>query len=156
DGAGPEKPDNAVSRHGIMGTMPRAAADMTEQVVECLRRYWGFDTLRPLQLEAIHAGVTHRDSLVVLPTVGRKSLGYPVRPRLAGRLTVVVSPLISLMKDQVDGLKLANYPAAAMHSGVSPDELDDIRRMAVAGELKLLFAAPERLLSSSFISFLRQ
>ncbi|MCC6322214.1 MAG: RecQ family ATP-dependent DNA helicase [Phycisphaerales bacterium] len=141
------------------GTSTRSAPagdDLAARVPELLRRYWGFDTLRPLQIEAIRAGVTHRDSLVVLPTGGGKSLCYQVPPLLTGRLTVVVSPLISLMKDQVDGLRLANYPAAAMHSGVSGEEMDQVRRRAVAGELRLLFVAPERLLNSSFISFLRR
>jgi ATP-dependent DNA helicase RecQ len=120
-----------------------------------LQRFWGFDTLRPLQFDAIRAGVTQRDSLVVLPTGGGKSLCYQVPPLVSAKLTVVVSPLISLMKDQVDGLRLANYPAAAIHSGVDSSEIAQIRRDALEGRLALLFVAPERILSDSFLALLR-
>ncbi len=137
-------------------TTPALADDLDARVREVLVRYWGFDTLRPLQIDAIRAGASGRDALVVLPTGGGKSLCYQIPPLLNGKLTVVVSPLISLMKDQVDGLKLANYPAAAIHSGIKPKEVDEVRRAALAGELKLLFVAPERMLNQSFISFMRQ
>jgi ATP-dependent DNA helicase RecQ len=138
---------------------PSAPADqdaaLHQRVVDVLQQYWGYDTLRPLQLDAIRAGVSHRDSLVVLPTGGGKSLCYQLPPLLTGRLSVVVSPLISLMKDQVDGLKLAKYPAAAMYSGMSADEISAVRREALAGNLKLLLVAPERLLTDSFMTFMR-
>lgn len=77
-------------------------------VQDVLRRFWGYNTLRPLQADAIQAGVDRRDSLVVLPTGGGKSLCYQIPPVVADRTDVVVSPLISLMKDQVD----ARGPAA--------------------------------------------
>jgi ATP-dependent DNA helicase RecQ len=72
-------------------------------ITDVIRRYWGFDTLRPLQREAIEAALAGRDSLVVLPTGGGKSLCYQVPPAVDGGTDLVVSPLISLMKDQVDG-----------------------------------------------------
>lgn len=124
-------------------------------IFDALRSYWGYDTLRPLQLDAIRAGISQRDSLVVLPTGGGKSLCYQLPPLVTGKLTVVVSPLISLMKDQVDGLRLANYPAAALYSGMSGDELQTVRREALAGRLRLLLVAPERLLTDGFLAFLR-
>lgn len=74
------------------------------EVLAVLRRFWGYENLRPLQLEAIQAGLERRDSLVVMPTGGGKSLCYQVPPAVAGRTDVVVSPLIALMKDQVDAL----------------------------------------------------
>ena len=89
-----------------------------DAILDTVRRYWGFDTLRPLQEEAIAAGLARRDSLVVLPTGGGKSLCYQVPPAVTGRTDVVVSPLISLMKDQVDGLRACGYPAAALNSGM--------------------------------------
>lgn len=92
------------------------------EVLGTIQRYWGFDSLRPIQEEAIRAGLKGRDSLVVMPTGGGKSLCYQAPPLLLNRLAVVVSPLISLMKDQVDGLRLAGYPAAALYSGVSAEE----------------------------------
>ncbi len=123
-------------------------------VAETVSRVWGFDTLRPLQSEAIVAALASRDALVVLPTGGGKSLCYQVPPLVAGELTVVVSPLIALMKDQVDGLVLNGYPAAAVHSGCSQDELDRASAMVADGSLRLLFVAPERLLSVRFDNLL--
>jgi len=129
---------------------------MREQILDVLQRYWGYDRLRPLQEEAIHAGLEQRDSLVVLPTGGGKSLCYQVPAAVAGRTDVVVSPLISLMKDQVDGLHQCGYPAAAIYSGIG---LEDVRRIeweAVAGKLRLLFVAPERLLTHRFLGLLEK
>ncbi len=127
-------------------------------VAETVQRVWGFDTLRPLQSEAIDAALANRDALVVLPTGAGKSLCYQVPPLVADELTVVVSPLIALMKDQVDGLVLNGYPswggAAAVHSGCSPAELERAKQMAEDRSLRLLFVAPERLLSTRFESLL--
>ena len=81
-----------------------------DRILETVRRYWGFDALRPLQEEAILAGLDKRDSLVVMPTGGGKSLCYHVPPAVGQRTDIVVSPLISLMKDQVDGLRACGYP----------------------------------------------
>src|SRR5438105_2462476 len=117
---------------------------MLHQVLDEVRRYWGFDTLRPLQAEAIEASLGKRDSLVVMPTGGGKSLCYQVPPLLTGELTVVVSPLISLMKDQVDGLRLAGYPAAALHSNLSDADSRAALEALDNDELRLLFLAPER------------
>lgn len=123
-------------------------------VLGVLQQYWGYDTLRPLQAEAIEAGLAKRDSLVVMPTGGGKSLCYQVPAALAKGLTVVVSPLISLMKDQVDGLVLSGFPAAALHSGVSIDDARDTRARIASGDLKLLYVSPERLVQPSFLSSL--
>jgi len=116
-----------------------------------LRRYWGFSELRPLQAEAIRAGIEGRDSLVVLPTGGGKSLCYQVPPVVAGRTDVVVSPLISLMKDQVDALRTSGYPAAAVHSNIDAAERRRVEAAFAKGELRLLFVAPERLVSPGFL-----
>src|SRR5574341_1871861 len=88
-------------------------------ILATVRRYWGYAELRPLQEAAIRAGLEHRDSLVVMPTGGGKSLCYQVPAELAQRTDIVVSPLISLMKDQVDGLRECGYPAAALHTGLT-------------------------------------
>lgn len=125
---------------------------------DALNRYWGFDTLRPLQAEAVEAACAGRDSLVVLPTGGGKSLCYQLPPLLRGpgepAFTVVVSPLIALMKDQVDGLVLAGYPAAALHGAVSVNDAANTRRAVERGEVKLLYVSPERLLSEGFLGWL--
>lgn len=123
----------------------------TDRVRAVVKKYWGFDTLRPMQHEAILAGLAKRDSLVVMPTGGGKSLCYQVPPLLTDRMAVVVSPLIALMKDQVDGLRLNGYPAAAVHGNLSAEEIQQAEREALAGNLRLLFVAPERLLTSRFL-----
>ena len=120
---------------------------MQESIAKVVRRYWGFEGLRPLQGEAIEAALAGRDSLVVLPTGGGKSLCYQVPPAVDGATDVVVSPLISLMKDQVDGLRESGYPAAALHSGMTGEERRDVEERAAGGEYRLLFVAPERVLS---------
>jgi ATP-dependent DNA helicase RecQ len=124
------------------------------RILEATKQYWGFDALRPLQQDAIRAGLEHRDSLVVMPTGGGKSLCYQVPPLLAERMDVVVSPLISLMKDQVDGLVQCGYPAAALHSGMSLREMRDVENGVASGDLRLLFVAPERLMTSRFLDLL--
>jgi ATP-dependent DNA helicase RecQ len=129
-------------------------ADHDAAIRAALQEYWGFDTLRPLQREAIDAALAGRDSLVVLPTGGGKSLCYQVPPLIEQRLTVVVSPLIALMQDQVEGLRLNGYPAAAIHAHVGFDERDVLR--TAAGELRLLFVAPERLFAPQFLGWLDQ
>ncbi len=123
---------------------------------DVIRRYWGFDELRPLQAEAILAGVRNRDSLVVMPTGGGKSLCYQVPPLLANRTDVVVSPLISLMKDQVDGLQACGYPAEALNSGIRPADQRRIEASLAAGVYRLVFVAPERLLSPSFMTIIEK
>lgn len=128
------------------------AQDVNAQILQTVQRFWGYDALRPLQAEAIRAGLEHRDSLVVLPTGGGKSLCYQVPPAIANRCDIVVSPLISLMKDQVDGLNANGYPAAALHSGLTDSERREIERGIAQKKHRLLFVAPERLLTSWFMS----
>ncbi len=112
------------------------------RVLEALRKVWGYDKLRPLQAEAIAAGLSRRDALVVMPTGGGKSLCYQVPPLVAGRTDVVISPLIALMKDQVDGLRELGYPAAALHSNLTGPERQRIEHAVCAGEYRLIYVAP--------------
>ncbi len=102
------------------------------------------------------AVISGRDSVVVLPTGGGKSLCYAAPALLEDGLTVVVSPLISLMKDQVDGLRANGAPAAMMNSSQSPAAQRVIERELLAGKIKLLFASPERLMVPSFRALLQQ
>jgi ATP-dependent DNA helicase RecQ len=113
---------------------------------------WGYDALRPLQETAVYAGVAGRDALVVMPTGGGKSLCFQIPPLLHGGLTVVISPLIALMKDQVDGLKLLDYPAACLNSSMEMDDINATMRSMNDGTLRLLYIAPERVLSPGFLS----
>lgn len=135
----------------------KAAAEAADaRVRDVVRRVWGYDALRPPQSDAIRAALDRRDSLVVLPTGGGKSLCYQVPPLVDETTAVVVSPLISLMKDQVDGLREVGVPAVALHSGLSPDERRAAEREIAAGRVRLIFAAPERLLLPGMLSLMRQ
>ena len=126
------------------------------RITEVLAKWWGFDQLRPLQLEAIQSALDGRDSLVVMPTGGGKSLCYQLPPLVGESTDVVISPLVALMKDQVDALEAIGYPAAAIHSGVSQEERQQIRDRLAAGELRLLFTAPERLVNTGLLDLLAQ
>jgi ATP-dependent DNA helicase RecQ len=127
---------------------------LRDRIHATLKHYWGYESLRPLQEEAIRAGLERRHSLTVLPTGGGKSLCYQVPPLLADRTDIVVSPLIALMKDQVDGLRACGYPAAALHSGMPREAVGEVNDELRAGRLRLLFVAPERLLMPGFIRWL--
>ncbi|MGI9014184.1 MAG: DNA helicase RecQ [Phycisphaerales bacterium] len=126
------------------------------RISDVVQRYWGYSTLRPMQQDAIRAGLEQRDSLVVLPTGGGKSLCYQVPPLLEDRVDVVVSPLIALMRDQVDGLLQVGYPAAAVHSMLSAGELDEVRAGIRERRYRLLFVSPERLMTDRFLAFLER
>jgi ATP-dependent DNA helicase RecQ len=128
----------------------------TEEILAPVRRYWGFSELRPLQEQAIRAGLERRDSLVVMPTGGGKSLCYQVPAELEQRTDIVVSPLIALMKDQVDGLRECGYPAAAVYSGMEFRDVRTIEEQAAAGRYRLLFVAPERLLTPRFLQLMER
>ncbi|MCG3130033.1 MAG: ATP-dependent RNA helicase DbpA [Phycisphaerae bacterium] len=133
---------------------PAAYPSPEHDVMSHVRRTWGFDRLRPLQAEAIDAALAGRDALVVMPTGGGKSLCYQVPPLVSRRMSVVVSPLISLMKDQVDGLRACGYPAAALNSALSADERRETERQIASGQCRLLFVSPEKLLSDFFSGWL--
>jgi ATP-dependent DNA helicase RecQ len=123
----------------------------TANILATVQRYWGYSELRPLQEQAIQAGLQHCDSLVVMPTGGGKSLCYQVPAELAQRTDIVVSPLISLMKDQVDGLRECGYPAGALYSGMPAHAVQETEEQFAAGRYRLLFVAPERLLMPRFL-----
>lgn len=122
-----------------------------EAIADVAERIWGFRALRPLQEEAVRAVLGRRDSLVVLPTGGGKSLCYQLPPMLSGELTLVISPLIALMQDQLSGLRLSGYPAAAINSASSDDEIADTYDRLDSGDLRLLLVSPERAVTSGFL-----
>ncbi len=128
--------------------------DNQDRLRAALLAHWGYEEFRPLQLEAMSAVLEHRDSVVVLPTGGGKSLCYQVPAVVMDGLAVIVSPLISLMKDQVDTLRECGIAASAINSSQPPHErrqiADDIR----GGRLKLLYVAPERLCNERMLDFL--
>ncbi len=124
-------------------------------LLDVLQRYWGYDGFRPLQEEAMRSVLDGRDSVVVLPTGGGKSLCYQAPAMCREGLAVVVSPLISLMKDQVDALVSNGIPAAFVNSTQSGAErsrvVDDLR----SGRVKLLYVSPEKLVQDRMIEFLK-
>src|SRR5579862_1688784 len=109
-----------------------------------LREQFGYETFRPGQERAVRATLAGRDSLVVLPTGGGKSLCFQIPALLFPGLTVVVSPLISLMKDQVDALVARGLPATFVNSTLTRDEIESRLARVDRGEIKLLYVAPER------------
>jgi ATP-dependent DNA helicase RecQ len=125
-------------------------------VHETVRRIWGYDRFLPLQEDAIACVLDHRDSLVVLPTGGGKSLCYQAPAAHLRRLAVVVSPLIALMKDQVDGLRQAGVPAAVLNSSQTPAERASVMRAVTGGGIQLLYLAPERLVMDGFLERLQR
>src|ERR1700733_4123153 len=111
---------------------------------DVLRNRFGYETFRPGQDRAVRAVLAGRDTLVVLPTGGGKSLCFQVPALMLPGLTVVISPLISLMKDQVDALTARNLPATFINSSLSGAEVASRLAKAERGEVKLLYVAPER------------
>ncbi|MBO0700343.1 MAG: DNA helicase RecQ [Zavarzinella sp.] len=133
------------------------SADPLAEVRALIARHWGFHTLRPLQEQAIRADLDRRDSLVVMPTGGGKSLCYqaPAAYRTT-ETTVVISPLISLMKDQVDSLSAAGVSALRVDSTLTDADKRDAAHELRAGRVRLLFVSPERIVTERFQDFLRE
>ena len=123
---------------------------MEQKLLDTLKKYWQYDSFRPMQREAIESVMSGRDTLVLMPTGGGKSIIYQL-PTLAGDgLCIVVTPLIALMKDQVDALRRRGIPAVAVHSGLSSRQIDIALDNCVYGDVKFLYVAPERLSSEMF------
>ena len=126
-------------------------------LTDVLARYWGFTSFRPHQREAMEAILSSRDSLVVLPTGGGKSLCFQAPALVRPGLAVIVSPLISLMKDQVDALAGNGVPAACYNSALPPGAKADVAAGMREGRYRLLYVSPERLVgegSDSFVALL--
>ena len=141
---------------GALATRAEAALPQTEQLREVVQRLWGFSSLRPLQQAAMEAMLERRDSLVVLPTGGGKSLCYQAPAMLKEGTTVVISPLIALMKDQVDALRQNGVGAAYINSSQTTAEQREIEAKLVGGGLKLLYVSPERCATESFRGLLER
>jgi ATP-dependent DNA helicase RecQ len=121
-----------------------------------LLQYFGFSEFRPGQLEVIQALETHQAALAVFPTGGGKSLCYQLPALAYDGVTVVVSPLIALMKDQIDFLVRRGIPAARIDSSLTADDLRAVNRQLEAGTLRLLYVAPERFNNERFLGTLRR
>ncbi|MCX7638548.1 MAG: RecQ family ATP-dependent DNA helicase [Cyclobacteriaceae bacterium] len=121
-----------------------------------LQKYWKYNHFRPLQREIIHAVLEGKDVLAILPTGGGKSLCYQIPALMRDGLCLVISPLIALMKDQVEALQRRNIDALAIHSGMSRYAIDRTLDNAVFGNYKFLYISPERLGSNLFRERLQQ
>jgi len=132
---------------------PVVPSDLT--LSDALQRYWGYTSFRPLQREAMDAILANRDSIVVLPTGGGKSLCFQAPALVRDGLALVVSPLISLMKDQVDTLVGNGVAAACYNSSLSADEKARVLSELRHGGLRLLYVSPERLVGEGGDRFLK-
>jgi ATP-dependent DNA helicase RecQ len=128
---------------------------MLESIEAVLQKYWGYDTFLPLQKQAMECVNRGRDSIVVLPTGGGKSLCFQAPAMLLPKLTLVVSPLISLMKDQIDSLLECGIDAGRLDSTLSASEKNETYHRLHERRLKILYVSPERLLMQGFLDFLK-
>ncbi len=150
--ASPDRLDSGVARPNPPLDTPVAAAALER----ALHERFGLRAFRPGQREAALAVLQGRDLVAVMPTGAGKSLCFQLPALLLDGTTVVVSPLIALMKDQVDGLRARGIAAAALHSGLAPHERAAVEGELAAGRLDLLYVAPERLGSAAFRDALRR
>jgi ATP-dependent DNA helicase RecQ len=128
----------------------------TADLLSVLKKYFGFGSFRPLQAEIINDSLAGKDVFAVLPTGGGKSLCFQLPALIRPGLTVVVSPLIALMKDQVDALQAAGVPATFLNSSLAAGESRPRLRGLHNGEFRLLYVAPERLMLSGFLEDLQR
>ncbi len=126
-----------------------------KQITDIVKQYWGFDAFMPLQREATQCVMEERDSLVVLPTGGGKSLCFQAPALAMSGMAVVVSPLLSLMKDQVDALRANGVPAARIDSTMTAAERRSTHDAIQARRMKLLYVSPERMAQPNFIAYLQ-
>lgn len=119
---------------------------------QILKQYWGYDHFRPFQEEIITSVINKQDTLAFLPTGGGKSLCFQVPALMLEGTCLVITPLIALMKDQVEKLKSKNILASAIHSGLSSREIDIILDNVIYGQIKFLYVSPERLKTPLFLA----
>lgn len=123
---------------------------MNRNLNEILKEYWGYDDFRPMQREIIESVLSGHDTLALMPTGGGKSITYQLPALASDGLCIVVTPLIALMKDQVDRLRAKHISAVAVHSGLTDRQIDILLDNCVYGDVRFLYLAPERLASETF------
>lgn len=129
---------------------------MSELTRSVLLKYWGYPSFRPMQEDIVDSVIKGNDTLALLPTGGGKSICFQVPAMTMDGVCIVITPLISLMKDQILHLKNIGIPAAAIFSGMHPKEVDLAYNQAVFGRLKLLYVSPERLMTDAFIEAIKK
>ena len=130
-----------------------SADSVDHRALEALNRYFGYDSFRPGQSGIVSAILAGRDVLGVMPTGAGKSICYQIPAAILPGVAIVISPLISLMRDQVDALNDVGLPAAFINTTQTPDEQDLVFAQALSGQIKLLYVAPERLETERFRNF---
>ena len=141
----------------VSASQSSASSPAGSRFHEALQQYWGYSTFRPRQEEIVRALAAGRDVCVVMPTGGGKSLCYQLPAALqAGQTAVVISPLIALMQDQVAHLTQIGIPAVFLNSSVVASERSDIKKRVAAGEFRLLYLSPERLVLDSTADWLQR
>lgn len=130
-----------------------SADSVDPRALEALNRYFGYDSFRPGQPGIVSAILAGRDVLGVMPTGAGKSICYQIPAAILPGVAIVISPLISLMRDQVDALNDVGLPAAFINTTQTPDEQDLVFAQALSGQIKLLYVAPERLETERFRNF---
>lgn len=130
-----------------------SADSVDPRALEALNRYFGYDSFRPGQSGIVSAILTGRDVLGVMPTGAGKSICYQIPAAILPGVAIVISPLISLMRDQVDALNDVGLPAAFINTTQTPDEQDLVFAQSLSGQIKLLYVAPERLETERFRNF---
>ncbi len=123
---------------------------------EALKKYFGYDQFRPLQAEIIDSVLKGKDSLILMPTGGGKSVCFQIPALIRPGMGVVVSPLISLMKDQVEGLKANGIRAAFLNSSQTYAQQQAIIEEVLVAEIQLLYVSPEKVVSSDFLNLIRE
>lgn len=154
-----EKIDTTTSTNNVVGAEKKADSSSAANVSLCakiLKDTFGYSVFRPGQMEVIDQVLNGHDALILLPTGGGKSLCYQVPALALDGITIVVSPLISLMQDQVQQLTAQGVKAAYLNSSQDPEEAQLISNQLYSGELDLLYVAPERLLQSYFLNSLQR
>jgi len=137
-----------------LSLIPSSSEELMRPAKDALKLYFGYDQFRPLQAEIIETVLTKNDCLVLMPTGGGKSICFQIPAIITEGVCVVVSPLIALMKDQVEGLVANGVKAAFLNSSIGGAKQFEIEHAAISGQLDLLYVSPEKLLSQSFIETL--
>src|SRR6056297_1091965 len=121
-----------------------------DKYIQILIKYWGYTSFRPMQEDVIHGVMEGNDTLALMPTGGGKSLTFQVPALAKEGICLVITPLIALMRDQVENLKRKNISALSIHSGMSFNEIDIALDNCIYGDVKFLYVSPERLSTEIF------
>ena len=129
---------------------------MKQEIRDILKQYWGYDEFRSLQEDIICSVISGKDTLALMPTGGGKSITYQVAGLKLEGICVVITPLIALMKDQVEELQKRGIVAEAIYTGMGKEQIESTLNKAIAGKIKFLYVSPERLASEQFRARLKQ